>query len=390
LKRVIFFIIVSLIITLNSEVINLNPDPDGEPWLAGELRPLTDEDWEKLDNMPRLSIPGFLRNRELPSAIDNSQQPYFRPIFNQQGGSCGQASGVGYNFTYEINFERQLTSDIPENQYPTHYTWNFLNRGEGYGSWYWDGWEIIKSNGCPTVSTYGGMAEGGQSRWMSGYNDYYSGMPNRVLEMYAINVGTPDGLEIVKNWIYDHLEEDEAGGLVNFSAGVSGWVISNLPAGTPEEGKNIIISWDPSVNHAMTFVGYDDSVRYDYNMDGQFTNDIDINNDGIVDMKDWEIGGMIMVNSWGEDWADGGKSYMMYRLLAELTDDGGIWGNTVHIIKVRNFNIPYLTLKTSILHTSRNKLKIMAGISSDADAEEPELIHEFPLFNSGYNIRSAQ
>ncbi|MFC1887901.1 T9SS type A sorting domain-containing protein, partial [Candidatus Cloacimonadota bacterium] len=239
----------------------------------------------------------------------------------------------------------------------------------------------INSNGCPTVATYGGMAEGGQSRWMSGYDNYYSGMPNRTLEMYSINVSEPEGLEIVKNWMYDHLEEDEVGGLVNFSAGVSGWVMAPLPAGSPEAGKNIILSWDPSVNHAMTFIGYDDSIRYDYNMDGQFTNDIDINNDGIVNMKDWEIGALLMANSWGEGWADEGKSYVMYRLLAELTDDGGIWGNTVHVMRARDFYVPYLTLKATINHDSRNKLKLMAGVASDAGETEPELIHEFPLFN---------
>ena len=139
-----------------------------------------------LHAMPRLKIPANLRNRELPDSLDNTQNQYFRPVFSQQGGSCGQASGVGYNFTYEINFERQLPADIPQNQYPTHYTWNFLNRGVGYGSWYWDGWEIIKSNGCPSVQTYGGMAAGGQSRWMSGYDNYSSGMLNRTLEMFAI------------------------------------------------------------------------------------------------------------------------------------------------------------------------------------------------------------
>jgi len=322
-----------------------------------------------------------MRNRELPSELDNSLQPYFRPIFSQDGGSCGQASGVGYNFTYEINFERGLSADDPDNQYPTHYTWNFLNLGVGYGSWYWDGWNIIGSNGCPTVATYGGMSAGGPSRWMSGYENYYSGMPNRIQETFSIDVSTPEGLETVKNWMYDHLEDDDVGGLVNFSAGVSGWVIENLAEGTPESGKNIIVSWDPSVNHAMTFIGYNDSIKFDYNQDGQFTNDVDINNDGQVDMKDWEIGGLMMANSWGESWGDEGKSYMMYRLLAELTDDGGIWGNTVHVMRAREFYIPYLTLKTTIRHTSRDKLKLMAGVSTDMNAVEPDLIHEFPLFN---------
>ncbi len=381
MKKIFILIITIFILQLNAELINLNPDPDGDPWYAGELRPLTEEDWQKLDAMPRLTIPENLRNRELPDSLDNSLNQYFRPVFSQEGGSCGQASGVGYNFTYEINFARQTAANVPGNQYPTHFTWNFLNRGVGYGSWYWDGWEIIKSNGCPTVATYGGMAAGGQSRWMSGYDDYYSGMPNRTREMLAIDVSEPSGLEVIKNWMYDHLEEDEVGGLVNFSAGVSGWIMDFLPEGTPEAGKNIIVHWDPSVNHAMTFAGYNDSIRYDYNQDGQFTNDVDINNDGVVNMKDWEIGALIMVNSWGEGWGDAGKSYVMYRLLAELTEDGGIWGNTVHVMRARDFYIPYLTMKTTVNHNSRDKLKLLAGISSDASATEPELLLEFPLFN---------
>jgi hypothetical protein len=66
----------------------------------------------------------------------------------------------------------------------------------------------------------------------------------------------------------------------------------NLPAGTPEAGKKVIISYSNS-SHAMTIVGYNDSIRWDYNNDGQYTNHLDINGDGVVDLRDWEIGGLI-------------------------------------------------------------------------------------------------
>ncbi|MBN1948215.1 MAG: hypothetical protein JW784_00565 [Candidatus Cloacimonetes bacterium] len=377
-------LILGLFLTLyniEASLVNLNPDPDGDPWWVGELRPLTSEDWQKLAAMPVLTLPDAYRNRTLPYRVDNSLQPYFRPIFSQEGGSCGQASGVGYNFTYEIDYLRQLPADNPDNQYPTHYTWNFLNGGEGYGSWYWDGWEIIRNNGCPNVTTYGGMAFGGHSRWMTGYNNYLSGMPNRVLQPISLNVGSPEGLEILKHWLNDHLEEAEVGGLANFAAGVSPMIITTLPPDSPEAGSSIVISWDAAINHAMTFIGYDDSIRYDYNGDGQYTNHIDINSDGMVDMKDWEIGGLIVANSWGLGWADQGKAYMMYRLLAEDSENGGIWANTVHVITTREIYVPLVTLKATIKHTSRNKIRISTGIASDPDSTEPELIKHYPLFN---------
>jgi hypothetical protein len=383
MKRTILVSIILMIVyyLAYSEIINVNPDPDGEPWIAGGLRPLTKEDWEFLNKMPKLTIPGNYRNRVLPENLDNSLLPYFRPIFSQEGGSCGQASGIGYNFTYEIDRERQLAADIPENQYPTHYTWNFLNGGEGYGSWYWDGWQIIRSNGCPNVATYGGMAYGGHSRWITGYENYFGGMHNRVLDMFSIDVRNPEGLETLKQWMYDHLDESETGGLANFAAGVSGYLMTFLPAGTHEAGKSVIISWDPNINHAITFVGYDDSIRYDYNNDGLYTNDLDINNDSMIDMKDWEIGGLIVANSWGTGWGDEGKSYMMYKLLAESSEDGGIWNNQVHTVMTREEYTPLLTLKATIEHTSRNKIRISAGIASDISAVEPEIIQRFSLFN---------
>jgi len=366
---------------LFAQIQNVNPDPKGEPWIVGGLRQLTDADWEKLNNIPELIITESSRKKDLPSSVDNSQNSCFRPIFNQEGGSCGQASGVGYNYTYEIDFERGLAANTIQTQYPTHFTWNFLNNGNGGGSWYFDGWEIINTVGCPNVEDYGGsFAEGGDTRWLSGYNEYHNGMKNRVLEVSSINTTTPEGLETIKHWMNDHGDGSEIGGLVNFGAGASGYDVTSLASGTPHSGKSVITKWDSNVNHAMTFCGYDDEVRFDYNGDGEYTNDKDINGDDIIDMRDWEIGALIVVNSWGPWWEDDGKCYMMYKLLAEPSSNGGIWNNLVHVIRAKNNYEPLLTLKAKIKHTSRKKIKLLAGVSSNTSATTPDVVKSFPLF----------
>ncbi len=352
---------------------NVNPDPNGEPWLVGGYRTLSEAELSKI---PEFKLNATQKNAltQLPAQLDNTQNPYFRTVFNQSDGSCSQSSGVAYNFTYEINRERGTAANNPNRQFPSHFTYDFLNGGSGdNGSNYTDGWDIIMANGCPTIMDYGGIATGGASRWMSGYDKYESGMNNRIKEYFYIDVSTPAGLETLKHWMYDHGENASDGSLVNFAAGISN-------AGYNKIG-DIITSWGYSVNHAMTFVGWDDSVTHDYNHDGQITNDVDTNNDGVVDMKDWERGALIMVNSWGTSWGDNGKAYVMYRTLAEGTYQGGIGGKKVFGIHVKTMQTPQLIYKIKMVHNKRNRIKISLGISQDVNANTPEHILDFPLFN---------
>ncbi len=113
--------------------------------------------------MPELKMPPGYGSRDLPYMVDNSTQIYMRPAFQQDGLSCGQASSIGYNFTYEMARERDLNASLTQNQYPTHFAWNFMNGGEGwYGVSYLHSLQILKEFGMPNVVDYGGtMGYGG-------------------------------------------------------------------------------------------------------------------------------------------------------------------------------------------------------------------------------------
>jgi len=369
-KYLVLFLTFLILTSIKSQNLNINPDKNGEPWIVGGLRVPTEEEIASIKVLENISEKN---KKSLPQTLDNTQKMFFRPIFNQSNGSCAQASGIAYNFTYEINRIRNTDASILENQYPSHFTYNFLNGGNGdNGSWYSDGWNIIKANGCPNSLIYGGLSIN-ETFWMNGYGNYESAMENRVHEQFAINVSTPEGLTTLKYWLFDHLEGSETGGLANFSAGVTNEF--TLSSG------NKITHFGHTVNHAMTIVGWNDNIEFDFNGDGQITTNVDINEDNIVDMRDWEKGALIMVNSWGTSWANGGKAYIMYKLLAEPAENGGILSGKVFSILVKSEYSPLLILKTKINHSSRNKLSIKAGISSDINSTVPDYILDFPVFN---------
>lgn len=379
IRKILVLIIITALSSAFAELVNVNPDSNGDKWMAGGLRTPSDFDRNKLNFISdRIE-----KNKELPSRVDNSLYKYFRPIFNQTGGSCSQAAGVGYTFTYEMSRLRDVPADVIENQYPTHFTYDFLNEGSGdIGSWWGDGWDIIKSVGIMNVKDYGGtFSYGGNSRWISGINEWTNGNHNRVGSYNAIDVGTPEGLNTLKNWIHNHLEGSPYGGLAVFAAGATSYIQTTLPAGTHEGGKKVITKWGTVVNHAMTYIGYDDSVRYDYNGDGRFTNDLDINRDHTVDMKDWEVGAMIVANSWGDSFGDSGRIYQMYKLLAEPYENGGIFYSFADVVHPVPVTLPEFVLEVKMKHDQRNVYRLSAGCSQDLNSMTPAVSNGYPFMN---------
>lgn len=334
--------------------------------------------------VPLLSFPETYRNRSLPYRVDNSESEYWPGIRYQYNFySCQQHCGVGYLFTYEINRRRQQPGWYWENTYPTHYTWNFMNYGERYqGVNFLQSFEIIRKQGHMTSDQYGNDTSLSYLGWISGYDRYYRGMFNRLKGVNAIRVNGAEGIQQLKSFLYDRMEGRTPGGIACFTT--SSYTLLNmpqLPSGTPEEGKSVVLSWVPSPTHGLTIVGYNDSIRYDINGDGKYTNHLDINGDGIADARDWEFGAFRVANSYGNWWEDEGFVWAMYSSFAKSFPDGGIWNNRVYTVDPDTGYAPVLTARVKVSHNVRHLIRIMAGVSQDTNNQFPRFVEEIPFMN---------
>lgn len=367
--------------TRDSETVkNLNADPNDDEWLVGGLVLPTASEFA---SFPRIALEPALRTLQLPERVDNSKQKFWRGIFSQRHGSCAQASAIAYVYTYEVNRLRNKSADSPETRYPTHWTYNFVNNGYDRGSWMMWGWDVGKAMGIPSVKAYGTETGYDLRYWPSEYAVYEDAFDNKVDTYFVMQVDTPKGLENLKRYLHDHGTTGEQGGILSFAAGwSSGYKEVKLPDGAYEAGKKMIASFGKVVNHAITFVGYDDKICYDTNNDGQCTNNIDLNGDNKIDLRDWEMGALLMANSWGTGWGNGGFIYVPYRLLAYAPADGGIYRGSVYGVVPRKDSDRGMAIRVQMQHDRRNQLRFLSAYQY-IDNAEAKYFNYYGLQNSG-------
>lgn len=100
------FVFIAFIISVLSAFtqVNINPDPNGEPWYANGCSGISNDEASKIQV---ITNPNEFSSLDLPAEHYNYQSPYFPPIFHQQGQSCVPAATISYTFTYEINRIRE-------------------------------------------------------------------------------------------------------------------------------------------------------------------------------------------------------------------------------------------------------------------------------------------
>ena len=317
-----------------------------------------------------------------PDHVDNGKDRYFPPVFNQAGGSCGSASRICYMFSHEMNSFRNLDGKNSHNYYPSHFVWLLTNGNSGKDA-------FIQNVGVPSAYTYGGQtysklfgyqeATDKDFGWMTGYDKWFEAMHNRMLTPthFPKDVGTEEGREAVKNYLWNHNGDTDyhSGGIVGIGV-ASGGIWKDIPK-TPANdaagvtGMSYVSKWGTSVDHALTIVGYDDRIEFDLDGNGKYGEA----------SKD-EKGAWIIVNSWG-DWENGGFIYCPYAYAgASFKSDGTFaknwWAPEVYTVR-KNYR-PLRTIKLKMDYSHRSELYLMAGISNNVNAEEPDYTQAFDHF----------
>lgn len=313
----------------------------------------------------------------LPVAVDNSTSDYFPPVINQIGGSCAQASGIGYMFTYEMNrLLKRSAKDSDEHRYSYLFVWNLLNDGVDTGGFVDEGLNLTRLYGVMSEHDYG-KSSWTSYRWASGYDKYFRALHNRTEHFYSFNCETDADVQRIKQYLYNKGVEGAAGGILTFSTYSSDWRIDTSYQGPSETGYHALLTrLATEGSHALTIAGYDDRV---------------VSTDASGRQRE---GAFIVVNSWGEGWGDHGRFYLPYHLFTDRDKrigDSYLSGSMTGVDVMQHS--PKVVFRIRLKYSSRDDLAFVMGAAGQYTATTPSERHDDYVFHhkgGDHRMKGAQ
>ena len=283
----------------------------------------------------------------LPSAVDNSDNPYFFRGYDQgESGACASISRITMSLGYERNAYYRIPADS-SNLLPAYFTWQVVESGHASEAL------LAQKVGVPDAATYGGIlysnTYGKASHnvdkdygWMQGYSRWHAAMHNRIDSVTFVSLSTPEGRDSLKGWLYDHWGDTTfaAGGVAAASFDIDSWTLDTIKV---KKKKWIVATSLPgATNHSVTIVGYDDSL--------------------CVGKK---CGMWIVQNSWGLSFGNEGRFLVPYSVYAKSRSP------VVEVFHFRKDYSPKRTVKVRMSYGNRSKIRLSVGISQDTSSETP-------------------
>lgn len=297
---------------------------------------------------------------ELPASVDNSTQRYFPPLINQTGGSCAQASGIGYMFTYEMNRLLDRDASLPENRMSYLFAWNMINEGDDQGGFVEQGLQLARTFGIMSEADYGNPFLY-HFLWTTGFEKYVRAMHNRAAEILKFD----DDIPTLKRYLYDAGRGEHPGGILTFSTQAEGWRFNTDYQGPSGTGyRALLTKLGNDGAHALTIVGYDDLVTY--------TDDQGVTHQGAF----------IVCNSWGDFYYhDRGRFYLPYDFFRDPNVKEADLSSTLNAVRVTTYE-PRAVMRVGLTYNQRNELRFGFASSQNRKATAPSVAPKyFSLMN---------
>jgi hypothetical protein len=297
----------------------------------------------------------------LPSHVDNSALDFFPPIRSQGSiGSCTAWATTYYQLSHNValmyGWDAKHSTDNTR-LFSPKWTYNFINNGVDAGSYIFGAYDLLARQGATTWANI--PYDSNYTSWPVDPAVWRGALTFRTNPVqYVSQASTPDGLQRMKELLAN-------GYVLVYGTYVNSWrstFIKNDPS-TPDDdafaGKYITY-WQNGYagSHAMTIVGYDDTVW------------ADINNNNVVDPG--EKGALRIANSWGTGWNEGGFTWLAYDALRAVSAVTGgpstgrvpvFQGDLVYHVTVRPNYTPKLVAEVKVNHLRRNQLMLSLGFT---------------------------
>ena len=319
---------------------------------------------------------GIQTYANLPDSVNLSTSQYFPPIGKQQGGSCSAWSKVYYQFTYEVAKinEWDVKGDNSKIFSPK-YVWNYLNNGENNGLFPDDCYKFLERQGALRWNEF---PQGDLSfDWYEGANETATvnalrqALKTRISFYdhynFADPSNNPNPITENKDSDLSHMKQLlNEGHILSISTDCNVSTVKNnkiLPDGT-HKGEHVIIAGEAgNGGHALTIVGYDDTISYDLDQSGSID-------------QDYEKGAFLIANSWGTGaWGhNNGYIWVMYDALNQESKASDlntnrlpfIRSNIYWYIEVANYT-PERMVEVTLEQRYRNEITVFLGTSSNLD-----------------------
>ncbi|MGZ3769829.1 MAG: C1 family peptidase [Bdellovibrio sp.] len=293
-----------------------------------------------------------------PAQVDNSTMAAFPPIANQGNlGSCVAFASTYYMMSHEVCLTLGCDNKTYQQKvFSPKWTYNMINDGVDNGSYFSSAFSVLEKHGAAQMADF--LYDTNYTAWDMNSEHWKRAITYRMSPSSYTPINTDAGMATVKQMLAN-------GHVVIVGTYISSWIYQTVQANpsapsNPFVGQYIVTYLNGTLGgHAMTIVGYDDTVW------------TDINGNGIVETS--ELGAFKIANSFGTGWKNQGYAWAAYDAFrATSAVPGFAPAGRVQLTQSGNASFithtayaPKLLAQVSMSHLLRSQISLQFGSSAN-------------------------